>query len=54
MIESAIKFSHKSGKKNEPNCIYILELTSKIRRTLVEQQRVFINWIYSAAYCTCN
>lgn len=43
-IESAIKLSHKSGKKNESTCNYILELSAPYRRTLIEQQRVFINW----------
>lgn len=43
-LNNAVRVSHKSGKKNEPTCNYILEVAAPIRRTLIEQQRVFINW----------
>lgn len=42
-VES-IKLSHKSGKKDLPTCNYILELPASIRKMLVNQSRIFINW----------
>ncbi|XP_063386297.1 uncharacterized protein LOC134672331 [Cydia fagiglandana] len=41
---SSIKLSHKSGKKDLATCNYILECSAEVRRTLIQQQRVFINW----------
>lgn len=39
-----IKLSHKSGKKDRPTCNYILEVPSSIRKILINQGRIFINW----------
>ncbi|XP_063368170.1 uncharacterized protein LOC134656541 [Cydia amplana] len=41
---SSVKLSHKSGKNDLSTCNYILECTAEIRRMLIQQQRVFINW----------
>lgn len=41
---SAVKLSHKSGKKEAETCNYILEVTAVIRKALISQERVFINW----------
>lgn len=40
----SIKLSHKSGKRDAAVCNYIVEVTAELRRALVQQQRVFINW----------
>ncbi|XP_063635996.1 uncharacterized protein LOC134806602 [Cydia splendana] len=40
----SVKLSHKSGKKDLSTCNYILECTAEVRRMLIQQQRVFINW----------
>lgn len=41
---AAIKLSHKSGKKEGPTCNFILEVTASIRKALINQSRVYINW----------
>lgn len=41
---SSLKLSHKSGKKDTATCNYILEVSAELRRVLIKQQRVYINW----------
>lgn len=41
---STVKLSHKSGKKDSNYCNYILEVPADIRRVLIQQERVYINW----------
>lgn len=41
---NSVKLSHKSGKKEAPTCNFIVEVTADLRRALIQQQRVFINW----------
>lgn len=41
---TSIKLSHKSGKKDAETCNYVLEVPSDIRKALISQNRVFINW----------
>lgn len=41
---SSIKLSHKSGKKDASTCNYILEVSAEIRKFLINQERVYINW----------
>ena len=41
---TAIKLSHKSGKKEAEICNYIIEVPPTIRKALIAQNRVFINW----------
>lgn len=41
---STIKLSHKSGKKDAPTCNFIIEVSATIRKALISQSRVFINW----------
>lgn len=41
---SMIKLSHKSGRKDVENCNYILEVPAIIRKALITQERLFINW----------
>lgn len=43
-ILAAMKLSHKSGKKDSPRCNFILEVSAEIRRALITQERVFLNW----------
>ena len=38
------KLSHKSGKRDAPTCNYIIEVPAKIRKALIYQERLFINW----------
>lgn len=40
----SIKLSHKSGKKDRPTCNYILEVPANIRKIMMDQGRIFINW----------
>lgn len=40
----SIKLSHKSGKKGLPTCNYILEVPASIRKSMIIQGRIFINW----------
>lgn len=40
----SIKLSHKSGKKDRLTCNYILEVPAKIRKIIMDQGRIFINW----------
>ncbi|XP_022834814.1 uncharacterized protein LOC111362373 [Spodoptera litura] len=39
-----IRLSHKSGKKDRPTCNYIIEVPAIIRKLLINQGRIFINW----------
>lgn len=39
-----IRLSHKSGKKDRPTCNYILEVPANIRKIMMDQGRIFINW----------
>ncbi|KAJ2939737.1 hypothetical protein O0L34_g17930 [Tuta absoluta] len=41
---SSIRLSHKSGRKEAASCNFILEVTAEIRKLLIQQGRVFINW----------
>lgn len=41
---ASLKLSHKSGKKEGPTCNFILEVPASIRKALITQDRVFINW----------
>lgn len=41
---ASVKLSHKSGKKEGPTCNFILEVPASIRKALINQDRVFINW----------
>lgn len=41
---ATIKLSHKSGKKDTPTCNYILEVSAGIRKSLINQGRIYINW----------
>jgi hypothetical protein len=39
-----IRLSHKSGKKDAETCNYVLEVPADVRKALISQPRVFINW----------
>lgn len=41
---SSIKLSHKSGKRDSSYCNFILELPADMRKIIIQQERVFINW----------
>ncbi|XP_028164931.1 uncharacterized protein LOC114366173 [Ostrinia furnacalis] len=41
---SSIKLSHKSGRKDTETCNYVIEVTAQIRKTLIANDRVFVNW----------
>jgi hypothetical protein len=41
---SSTKLSHKSGKKNSDTCNYIIEVSASIRKALITNDRVFVNW----------
>ena len=41
---SSIKLSHKSGRKDAENCNFIIEVPAIIRKALITQDRLFINW----------
>ncbi|XP_047042417.1 uncharacterized protein LOC124646337 [Helicoverpa zea] len=41
---SSIKLSHKSGRRDTDNHNLILEVSAVIRKALITQDRVFINW----------
>ncbi|XP_050561561.1 uncharacterized protein LOC126912615 [Spodoptera frugiperda] len=41
---ATVKLSHKSGKKGLPTCNYILEVSAAVRKVLINQGRIFINW----------
>ncbi|XP_063391292.1 uncharacterized protein LOC134676842 [Cydia fagiglandana] len=41
---TSIKLSHKSGKKNAETCNYVIEVPAHIRKFLISQNRVFVNW----------
>ncbi|XP_022834360.1 uncharacterized protein LOC111362070 [Spodoptera litura] len=39
-----VKLSHKSGRKDAPACNYIIQVSGKIRKALISQERLYINW----------
>nr|XP_049707729.1 uncharacterized protein LOC126056927 [Helicoverpa armigera] len=41
---SSIKLSHKSGKRDADSCNFIIEVPASVRRALVNQNRIYINW----------
>jgi hypothetical protein len=41
---TSIKLSHKSGRKDADYCNFVLEVPALIRKALLAQDRVFINW----------
>nr|XP_049706073.1 uncharacterized protein LOC126056580 [Helicoverpa armigera] len=41
---TSIKLSHKSGKRDADSCNYIIEVPASIRKVLVNQNRLYINW----------
>ncbi|KAI5646506.1 hypothetical protein NE865_01439 [Phthorimaea operculella] len=41
---SSIRLSHKSGRKDAPSCNFIIEVTAELRKFLIQQGRLFINW----------
>lgn len=41
---TSIKLSHKSGQKGGETCNYIIEVPAYIRKALIMQDRVFVNW----------
>lgn len=41
---SSIKLSHKSGRRDSDHHNLILEVSAVIRKALITQDRVFINW----------
>lgn len=41
---SNIKISHKSGKRDADSCNYIIEVPANIRKALITQDRLYINW----------
>lgn len=43
-LMSSIKLSHKSGKRDAPTCNYVIEVPAHIRKLLITQGRVYINW----------
>lgn len=43
-IMSSIKLSHKSGKKDAQTCNFVLEVPAQIRKILISQERVYLNW----------
>lgn len=38
------KLSHKSGKKEAETCNYVIEVPALIRKALINNDRVFVNW----------
>lgn len=41
---SSVKLSHKTGRKDSPFCNFVLEITSDLRKILLQQERVYIDW----------
>lgn len=41
---ASIKLSHKSGKKGAESCNYVIEVSAIIRKALINQERLFVNW----------
>lgn len=41
---ASTKLSHKSGKKDAETCNFIIEVPALIRKALITQERVFVNW----------
>nr|XP_049697162.1 uncharacterized protein LOC126054695 [Helicoverpa armigera] len=41
---TSIKLSHKSGKREADSCNYIVEVPASVRKALVNQNRLYINW----------
>ncbi|KAJ8712485.1 hypothetical protein PYW07_005327 [Mythimna separata] len=39
-----VKLSHKSGKRDSQTCNFVIEVPANIRKALISQSRVFINW----------
>lgn len=44
MFLTSIKLSHKSGKKDAETCNYVVEVSAVIRKALMSNDRVFVNW----------
>lgn len=43
-VLSSIKLSHKSGRKDAPTTNFVLEVSPAIRKILMAQEKVFLNW----------
>lgn len=43
-FDSTTKLSHKSGKKDGQTCNFVVDLMPTIRKALINQERVFLNW----------
>ncbi|PZC86861.1 hypothetical protein B5X24_HaOG201720 [Helicoverpa armigera] len=41
---TSCKLSHKSGKRDADSCNYIVEVPANVRKALVDQNRLYINW----------
>lgn len=41
---ATVKLSHKSGKRDEETCNFILEVPANVRRALISQERAYIKW----------
>lgn len=41
---SSVRLSHKSGRKNAETCNYVIEVPAEVRKALIINDRVFINW----------
>ncbi|XP_022837321.1 uncharacterized protein LOC111364627 [Spodoptera litura] len=41
---ASIKLSHKSGRRDADHCNFIIEVSAALRKALITQDRVFINW----------
>jgi hypothetical protein len=41
---SSLKLSHKSGRKDGDSCNFVIEVPAIIRKALISQNRLFINW----------
>ncbi|KAL0810863.1 hypothetical protein ABMA28_010167 [Loxostege sticticalis] len=40
----SVNLSHKSGKKDADTCNYIIEVPANVRKAIITQDRVFVNW----------
>lgn len=40
----SIKLSHKSGRKDATHCNLVFEVTAELRKLIIAQNRVYINW----------
>jgi hypothetical protein len=45
--KASIKLSHKSGKKDASHFNYVLQVSVDVRRVLIRQDRVYINWKFA-------